>query len=555
MSEIRMSEIDGLVGIYGAVDNVVQTDGEARAAVARLLPLYRDPDLSWYEEFEAWLNRARGHRVERPETLFPSLERALRELAGIEPSCRMRPRRLFAIAVAMRAFPDMSRPDTRLGDSTTDALKVGALAVKPEAAPGLQELLANDAFLPGAGPQGSQDLAAWWSNLVTMAHAQDLLADTRGMTPRPCAGRLVKVRGVCGPAAALTTDFETEEVAFEEAVRFIEPANWKACMPHFWCVMEEVGTGVAPGTHKYHEEVSSDCASRALAAFRAKTELDFNFMWVPQPGHAQVAIANYQLSAGRPRMCDTIRVDEGSLVVAKTRSDPGPLRITTTKRIQFSYPFSSEALAMIMCALGYADVAGDLLCCAASKDGKNAAVGTEFPGEPPPRPGAAGDPRVPEPWPVLRPLGLCRTWRTCGPAPCARARRPSNSAAAAPAQWSAADAATDRRADHGIRKRSRERLRHARLLTARPVERPRLRGGVEGRRRLDYDAASAAADLGTWASLATEDQRPVRRGGARCRFHPRRRRGRTERRQVPDLLRSRGSRSEADGLALKGRTP
>ena len=40
-------------------------------------------------------------------------------------------------------------------------------------------------------------------------------------------------------------------------------------------------------------------------------------MWLPKVTNPEVALTNYQLSAGRPQPGDLIRVDEGSLVVAK----------------------------------------------------------------------------------------------------------------------------------------------------------------------------------------------------------------------------------------------
>jgi hypothetical protein len=104
--------------------------------------------------------------------------------------------------------------------------------------------------------------------------------------------------------------------------------------------------------------------------FWAETDLLFNFMWLPARKGAEAALANYQLANGRPLSNDLIRVDEGTLLVAKVNGNDNHLRITTTKRIQFNYRFSSEVLAMIMCALGYADVAGSLACCTA-RQGKD----------------------------------------------------------------------------------------------------------------------------------------------------------------------------------------
>ncbi len=384
-----MSEIEAIVGIYGAVDDAVRSDRELRSAVSRLLPLYRDPKLHWYDDFEAWLKRNRRD-AESAEPLFPRLQPALDELAGSAPRCRMRARRLFALAVAMRAVPELRDPNSELGSLAVSALRVPSLAAKKSQALDLYELLANDELLVSADGTTTHDLSAWWDHLIATAHAQQLISDTTAMRPRPCSGRLLKMPGVAGPVAVLVTEFETEDVEFDAATRFIEPENWERCMPWFWCEMRETGRGVLPGEYRYHEVVSSNCQQRASAAFFAETDLLFNFMWLPDKEHAEVALTNYQLSDGRPLAGDLIRVDEGTLVVEKVGPGQTPLRITTTKRVQFSNPFSTEALAMIMCALGYADVSGDLLCCAANQAGV-ADAGTAFPGESPPAnpPGAA----------------------------------------------------------------------------------------------------------------------------------------------------------------------
>jgi hypothetical protein len=394
-----MAEVDGIVGIYGSVDQVVQTNEDSRAEVSRLLPLYRDRGLHWYDDFERWLRRTGREPVEERETLFPGLTDALRELAEIEPRGRMRARRLFAIAVAARAFPEMREPGSELASRAARALRVGTLAASEMAAHELLERLADDRTMPSLDGTGPQDLGAWWEHLIAIAHAEGLIPDTAGMLPRPCSGRLVKVPGVAGVVAALKTEFVTEEVEFEAATRFLAPSNWETCMPWFWCDMTELRLGVLPGMHVYREVVSSDCASGAGAALRAETELEFNFVWLPEgatAANAEAAVTNYQLAEGRPQPTDLIRVDEGSLVVARIGPGPKRLLITTTKRIQFNFPFSSQALATMMCPLGYADVAGDLLYCAASNAGAPGA-GTDFPAAAPAPgagPGSAGPPNA-----------------------------------------------------------------------------------------------------------------------------------------------------------------
>jgi hypothetical protein len=127
--------------------------------------------------------------------------------------------------------------------------------------------------------------------------------------------------------------------------------------------------------------------------FSAETDLLFNFMWLPDEDDKQAAVANYELAEGRPEPGDRILVDEGTLVVAKMGEGPEgggpePLWITTTKRVQFNHSFTNAQLALMMCALGYADAAAELLACCALH-GQNPGVGhggTDFPGVSPPVP-------------------------------------------------------------------------------------------------------------------------------------------------------------------------
>ena len=356
----------------------MQEDAQARARVSRLLPQYRDPDVHWYDDFEAWLRPA--SREAGPEAPLALMHQALGELSeSPKPLCRMRARRLFAIAVAARAFPQLHDADNELRQLAVTALRVESMGGDVEHADALFKLAADETLLTSADGLGTQPLNAWWDHVVVTAYADHLLESLDGMRPRPCSGRLVQVPGLAGPAAALKTEFETDEVDFDAATRFIAPTNWKKCMPYFWCEMKELRAGPVAGQFEYHEVVSSDCQSKARALFSASTDLLFNFMWLPDAKNPEVAIANYQLAADRPRPNDLIRLDEGTLVVAKVGPGQRPLRVTTTKRIQFAYPFSSQALVLLMCALGYADVVAGLLCCA-SREGANAKAGRKFPG-------------------------------------------------------------------------------------------------------------------------------------------------------------------------------
>jgi hypothetical protein len=383
-----MNETAAIVGIYGAVDEKVREDATARARVAQLLPQYgEDPEFSWYPEFLDWLDEK---RTVAASERFPGIEDALLSLQGFMPKCRMRPRRLFAIAVATRAFPEMLESGTDLGEAALKALTVKNIAEQEGNASDLLHLLADETRLDGVGGPPSS-LAVWWGSLVDTAVRRRLISDAIGMRPRPCSGKLVDVPGAKGPAAAFVTEFETDEVDYEHAIRYLQPASWKECMPDFWCEMKSLGAPNVGAVYRFHEVVSSDCADQKGAYFRSETDLDFTFLALEEKGAPVAAVANYQLSKGRPAPGDLIEIDEGSLVVAKASAEQRPLRITTTKRILFDRRFDSRALALIMCSTGYADVAADLLCCAARTvelDKKGKKIGKAFSGVAPPRPRA-----------------------------------------------------------------------------------------------------------------------------------------------------------------------
>lgn len=356
-----MGETRDLVGIYGAVDRAAAGDPEARDRVARLLPAYLDPDFRWFDEFEAWTEEKREDFTEPP---FAPLEESLAGMSERVPRGRMRARRLFAIAVAIQAFPEL-----RESDLTVRAVQFETIAEGEERARRVVEVLGDEELLPEPDGDDPDALDLWWDRLREALSG--LVADTAGLGPRPCTGRLVTVKlptGL-GSVATLRTEWETDQVSFDRAIRLLEPKNWPDCSD-FWCEMKPLAQ-LSPMVHPYHEVVSLDC-NHPAGTWTIEAYLDFTFVRVQG-----LAVTDYALSDGHPAQGDDVLVDEGSLIVQEL---PGNrIRVTTTKRIKFNHPFGGEALAMIMCATGYASVVEDLVFSCA----REGAEGTEFPGAAP----------------------------------------------------------------------------------------------------------------------------------------------------------------------------
>lgn len=375
-----MSETRDLIGIYGAIDRAVANDPSLRDSVARLLPIYANEDVRWFDTFEKWtLEKREQAGAETSEPPFPEPAQGLKNLARRAPRARMRARRIFAVAVAQRAFPERLHPEGDWAPHAKAALRRATLVdqkrSKRDHAHGLLELMHEQGPLEDSGEPAPE---AWWQRLLAEGEARGHLRDSASMGPHPCTGRLVMVDlpGGPEPVATLRTEFDVHGLDFDRATCFLHPENWPGCSD-FWCEMREVGRTPA-GVHQFHEQVSTDCKDKA-AGWTVQAALDFSFRSLPG-----AAVAEYQLSQGHPKEGDDVVVDEGSLVVHRVATDAGDvLKVTTTKRVRFSerHAFNGVSLAMLMCALGYADVAADLVYSCAKADPDH--PGIPFPGREP----------------------------------------------------------------------------------------------------------------------------------------------------------------------------
>jgi hypothetical protein len=364
-----MTEIQDLLGIYGAIDRAIVHDPSLAEVAAPFLGPYKDGAAAgWYDEFLRWT----GHTEVDPEEQHQDLDRALASLAETEPTPRMAARRLLAVAVAARVVDrvGLRGPDVA---STIRALTTPGLATDEDAAAALLELALSDQ--PGAAADedttSGPGLAHWWSSLLRDAGANGLIPDslTRQHVAPPCSGRLVEA-GAGGLAAALSTRFCTDQLTLEEAKGFLDPSRWKDCHP-FWCDMEKTGVS-SSGNPIYREVVSLDCAN-PTQVWTLEVCLEFQLLDLPGGG----ALVTYRLCEGRPEPGDVVLVDEGSLAVFE---QGGQVCVHTTKRIRFDHAFDGPSLAMLMCALGYGSVAEDLVFSCAAGSGEGAAGSTAFPG-------------------------------------------------------------------------------------------------------------------------------------------------------------------------------
>lgn len=350
-----MSELEDLIAIHGAVDRAVAENPILAPEVAKFVGAYHDPRaVGWYDEFLAW----NGERDIAPD--LRDLESALASLSDpSEPTKpRMAARRILAVKLATIVRPD-------LVDGPRDLI-INALNVA-----GLDEGNVGDL----AGLILDRDVfgsMSQWEQLITTAESAGLINSALAMQRNapPCDGHVVEIPtpGSPWPAAELHTIFPADGISFECACRFLEPSNWPGCSS-FWCEMDKRQGFRAPnGNPIYHEIVSLACQSRQHTWW-AETYLEFSFIKT-----ADSARVSYLLSSTYAPPHPQVVIDQGWLTVRRVGAG---IEVETLKRVKFTYGFTGPMLAAMMCALGYAQAAHDLVFnCAHDCDGT---AGTDFP--------------------------------------------------------------------------------------------------------------------------------------------------------------------------------
>ncbi len=336
-----MSETLNLIALHGAIDQQLKTHPELVADVARLLPGYGEPaTLGWYDTFRDWILE------QAPETDFPDLERAIANIAteaaeGRTPKPRSAARRLLAVAALARAFPD--------GSGLPSLAPVLDFTGPGRESEDLVGLVAGSAF-------SSLDQ---WGSMIQAASAAGLVSEAvtaQHRAPPGCLHSVVRtpLNGVLVDAAQLETSFWTDAVDLKCASKFLDPLQWPTCS-EYWCEVRLVGSVITQKKKNpvYREEVSLDCTHRATTwGVRAYLECH-------QTSTATEARLDFDLAPSFMSAGDEIMVDEGWL---RVREENSGIRVETVKRVKFRNPaLSPHALATVMCLVGYADLAGELM--------------------------------------------------------------------------------------------------------------------------------------------------------------------------------------------------
>ncbi len=349
-----MSELEDLVAIYGSIDRALKNDPGLAGKVAPFLGAYNDVGaIGWFDEFSSWTAELVG------TSPFPELDQALGNLARTPTAGRMAARRLLALAVLARVAPALEFADA--STNIEAALSVdGSVGSGDRADPsGVVGLVTNDAVFGRIGD---------WAQLIETGVGTDVLSANLAIQAGapPCDCTLVTVAPQPGddfPAAELRTSFTTAALTLEQATGFLDPSRWPGCSP-YWCRMDPVTTTQA-GTTIYHEIFSLDCPD-PNKTFTVEAYLEFVDHDMPNGKRVSYRLSDHYAN-------EVVDVDEGSLVVYQVGGD---ITVDTVKRIRFRHPFNGASLRIIMCALGYADVAAQLvLDCSGADPQQSGAAG------------------------------------------------------------------------------------------------------------------------------------------------------------------------------------
>ena len=367
-----MSEIDDLLAIAGAIDQTVLLEGDDQRQVANLLPTYRVDDTpGWYGEFQETVNSEDLPSIEQLEDRRSRVNTVGDAITNLEEPTRfasMLPRRVLAIAVVTRMFPDRFGPNGEDREVVLNALMVPGIMTglrpvptpppdEPPPRPNREEqgLRARALrFLTVlADPEEFERLEDWHE---TLRRHPDLVSPQLAGLPSPCATSVIEQSTPGGTVALIQTEHCVGGVDLQTlANRFLDPSHWRSCSS-WWCEMR-VAPPVAPGLMRYLEVVAYTCFHPWL-----KVAVFLDFARVID--HPKRKVITYNISISQVgfdghEANGAVDVDRG---VIEVRQDPGHVHVSTSKRVRFTRGMSGRVVAGLTCSVGYYDVATEMIC-------------------------------------------------------------------------------------------------------------------------------------------------------------------------------------------------
>jgi hypothetical protein len=362
-----MSEIGDLIAILGEIDRTVLADehGEAteqRAHVAALVPAYREGErFGWFDGF-----------VSANDVELPSLDEAMRNLSQPTRFASMLPRRLLAVALAVRMFPERFGPGREGEDDALRALTVpGIVAGLPAVATPPYDVPPEPTRIDDAVRGRARDLLAAladprelptieaWRDFVTRHHDAGLIHTQLASLPQPCAATVIELRRSGDPdaIAVLRTTLCVRGVDIATlSAGFLDPTKWPQCSP-WWCGMH-MAPGGGAGLTRYLEVV-------ALLACPDVLEVAVFLDFARPVDTGTRKVVTYKLSPNQHGAVaglhanDAVDVDQGTIEV---RQEHDHVHVETTKRVRFTRLIDASAVAVLACWVGYGDLATDLIC-------------------------------------------------------------------------------------------------------------------------------------------------------------------------------------------------
>jgi hypothetical protein len=336
-----MAALLSLLALSGALDPAM-SPGDSRgvaAVAARYLPITAGAP-GWFGNILEGLGPLTTEAMPTPESALddilhgddqltvPELSRlvyiigALCHTPAFEPMATLRESPLAqALALAGPAYEERADLDMRTGD-------------------GLLQLFYTEF-----------NSAKDWDLVIRKAVAMQLLSANVAAVPR-CLPSIQQVDGY--DCVVIDTSFGRSDIYLENLKKVANPLNWHRNYPHAFCAMQAQNPNIFPnGWSRVLETVSASCE---LGLERLVTPLKY---YMSEPAQDQATLQYDLDKSGQPTTGDgRITVDRGFIKMWAT-GNPGVW--VRTRKIVHIEGFWPQAQALLVCALGYAFQAAEML--------------------------------------------------------------------------------------------------------------------------------------------------------------------------------------------------